>query len=155
MASGRKTEYKQETADAICERIASGESLRSICRDDDMPVLSTVFKWLSQQQLFADQYTRAREEQAEALADEIIDIADESYNDYDVKENGSLVVNNEAIQRSKLRVEARKWVASKLKPKKYGDFQRMEHTGKDGGAMQSVTTIRIVAGDGSDSQPSS
>lgn len=105
---GRGLEFKQEIADAICELIADGKSLRSICRQDEMPTTSTVCKWLSLVPSFAEQYTRAREMQADALADEITDIADEVTGD---------------PQRDRLRVEARKWVASKLKPRKYGDKQ--------------------------------
>lgn len=105
---GRALEFKQEIADAICELIADGKSLRSICRQDEMPTTSTVCKWLSLVPSFAEQYTRAREMQADALADEITDIADQVTGD---------------PQRDRLRVEARKWVASKLKPRKYGDKQ--------------------------------
>lgn len=115
---GRPSEFNQETADAICDRLTNGESLRKITLSDDMPVASTVFKWLNQQPTFAEQYERAREAQADTLADEILDIADDGANDYmgeDEKYNG------DAVARSKLRVDARKWVAAKLKPKKYGD----------------------------------
>jgi hypothetical protein len=73
------------------------------------------------------------------LADELLEISDNGLNDW-MERNGEgnvgWLVNGEAIQRSKLRVDTRKWVASKLKPKKYGDRQTFEHTGKDGGAIQ-------------------
>lgn len=121
---GRPSEFSQETADAICERLADGESLRSICSDEAMPAKSTVFKWLTQHAQFADQYARAREEQAEALADEIVAIADEA--EASVRHEGEevrLALDTTAVARNRLRVEARKWVASKLKPKKYGDRQ--------------------------------
>lgn len=110
----RPTDYCQSTVDAICERIGTGESLRAICRGDDMPALSTVFRWLSIHKEFSDQYARAREEQAEALADEITDIAD----------------TEEDVQRARVRIDARKWVAGKLKPKKYGDKTQLEHSGE-------------------------
>jgi len=102
----RSLEFKQETADIVCELIADGKSLRSICKRDDMPTTSTVCKWLSLVPSFAEQYARAREMQADALADEITDIADDTTGD---------------PQRDKLRVDARKWVAAKLKPRKYGE----------------------------------
>ena len=151
--AGRPSDYSEELASKICELIADGQSLRAICAPDDMPNRSSVFLWLAKHKVFSDQYARAREEQAETLADEIIGIADESYNDHDVDDNGNVRVNSEAIQRSKLRVEARKWVVSKLKPKKYGEFTRTEVTGRDGAPVETVTTIRIVAGDGSNSTP--
>jgi hypothetical protein len=137
--SGRPSEFSQETADAICERLADGQSLRSICLADDMPSKTTVFKWLAARPDFADQYARAREEQAETLADEIISIADDGTNDFTTKVSGdgstSQSVNAEHIQRSRLRVEARKWVASKLKPKKYGDKVEQTLVGADGGPI--------------------
>lgn len=103
---GRPSSYTVETGDIICERIADGESLRAICQDDDMPSRASVFRWLADNESFRNQYARAREDQAETMADELISIADEATDD---------------VQRSRLRVDTRKWVASKLKPKKYGD----------------------------------
>ena len=68
-------------------------------------------------------YTRAREVQAEIMAEEIIAIADDSAGDITIDEDGREIVNHEAIQRSRLRVDARKWVAAKLLPRKYGDHE--------------------------------
>lgn len=116
--TGRPSKYSQPIADKLCEELVEGRSLRRICLDDDMPAASTIFKWLKQNEDFAEQYARAREAQADTLADEIVDIADDGSNDYmgeDEKYNG------DAVARSRLRVEARKWVAAKLKPKKYGE----------------------------------
>lgn len=131
----RPSTFNQEMADDICDRLADGKSLRSICLADDMPVQSTVFKWLSQQPAFAEQYARARETQADTLFDEIQDIADDGSNDYITKKNADgseyEAVNSEHIQRSRLRVDARKWMASKLQPKKYGDKQEIELTVTD------------------------
>lgn len=126
---GRSSEFTQEMADTICERIAQGESLRAICRDDDVPATSTVCKWLTQQPAFAEQYARAREAQADALFDEILEIADDGTNDYTEGRNGETVVNNEAIGRSRLRVDARKWMAGKLRPKVYGEKLDLNHAG--------------------------
>lgn len=122
----RPSDYTQEIAGEICEEIVNGKSLRAICRQDNMPALSTVFLWLSKEKSFSDQYARAKEEQAELLADEIVQIADDGLNDTYVDENGNRRTDQDVIARSRLRVDARKWVASKLKPKKYGDFQRTE-----------------------------
>ncbi|MFX3756332.1 hypothetical protein ACJBQH_10410, partial [Streptococcus suis] len=87
--------------DVICERIVEGQSLREIVRDPVMPASSTVFKWLSQFPSFAEQYTRAREAQADTIFDEILDIADNAQNDWMERagEDGgtSLVENRESI----------------------------------------------------------
>lgn len=113
--------YTDEIANEICSRLADGMSLKKICEMEGMPSKATVFNWLSSNQAFLDNYTRAREAQADTLADEIVDIADDGTRDVFVDAEGKEVVNHDVIARSRLRVEARKWVASKLKPKKYGD----------------------------------
>lgn len=131
--TGRPSTFSQEVAEAITERIADGESLRSICADEAMPAKSTVFKWLSQHADFADQYARAREEQAETLASEIVAIADENQGRALLAGEGeevAVVFDATAVARNRLRVDARKWVAAKLKPKVYGD--KIEHGGAVG-----------------------
>lgn len=128
----RASEYSDEIAALICERLAEGESLRSICLDEDMPSQSMVFRWLAadENSLFREQYARARETQADALFDEILDIADDGSNDWMERkdsegENIGWKENGEALQRSRLRVDARKWMAGKLQPKKYGEAQTL------------------------------
>lgn len=121
---GRPSEYTQGKADAICAELAEGKSLRSICRDESMPCIRTVFTWMRTNPEFLQQYARAKEESADALADEMLDIADDSARDYIKRgdgESAETVFNSEHVQRSRLRVDTRKWIASKLKPKKYGD----------------------------------
>lgn len=130
MAGGRPTDYSEELAARICERLADGESLKAICASEDMPSKASVYLWLTKHPEFSDMYARAREDQADTLADEIIDIADDSTRDTILKPvgaNGEMVEvqNTEWINRSRLRVDARKWVAAKLKPKKYGE--RLDH----------------------------
>lgn len=120
MSAERPIGFSDELAIAICERLACGESLRKICLSDDMPAQSTVYKWLLDPERadFVEQYARARELQADTLFDECQDIADDGSNDYmgdDEKYNG------DAVQRSRLRIDTRKWMAGKLRPKKYGD----------------------------------
>lgn len=129
--------------DVICERIAGGESLRAICDDEALPAMSTVFKWLAEDEKFSEQYARAREAQADALFDDILTIADDGRNDWMERTNadGESIgwrENGEALRRSQLRVEARKWMASKLLPKKYGDRITQEHVGKDGGPIETL-----------------
>lgn len=128
--SGRPLSYTQEIADIICDRLSLGESLRSICDDDAMPSRMTVFRWLRRDDeigtAFRDQYAHAREAQADSLFDEMNEIADDGTNDWMEKrdKDGALIgwqLNGEHVQRSKLRIETRKWQAAKLKPKKYGE----------------------------------
>lgn len=145
----RPSDYTQETADLICERISEGESLRKICADDEMPNKATVFRWLAAHAEFRDQYAHAREAQADSLADEILDIADDSRLDTYIDENGNTRTDQEVIGRSRLRVDARKWLASKMAPKKYGDKVAI------GGAYDmppiasnTEVTFRIVRPDG-------
>ena len=117
----RQSEFTQEIADIICERLAEGESLVRICKDDDMPSKATVFNWLSSNKGFLDNYTRAREAQADTLFDQILDISDDGQNDTYTDADGNIRTDQEVIARSRLRVDARKWMAGKLRPKKYGE----------------------------------
>jgi len=128
--TGRASSYTLEIGNAICEQIANGVSLRKICMAETMPGASSVFRWLNENVSFREQYARAKEEQAETLAEEIIEIADDSANDTYIDDNGNVRTDNEVVARSRLKVEARKWVASKLKPHKYGDSINLNHSGK-------------------------
>ena len=138
--AGRATTYSQKVADEICERLANGESLRGICEDNAMPCKATVFKWLGQQPAFADQYARAREAQADALADEILHIADTPVIGQKTvsKATGIEISEGDMIEHRRLQVDARKWLAGKLRPKVYGDKVQQEITGKDGGPIETA-----------------
>lgn len=134
---GRPEAYTQEIADRICAEIASStKSLRTICMPDEMPCVQTVLKWLREDKDgFLAHYTRAKEEQADFMTEEMIEIADDGTNDYMTITKGDISYNvedKEVTSRSKLRVETRKWAASKLKPKKYGDKLDLGIRGKDG-----------------------
>lgn len=126
MPAGRPTDYSEELTAKICERLAIGESLARICRDDDMPSMSSVFLWLGKYPEFSERYTRAREAQAETHADRLIEIAD----------NDTIDPNHKRIM-----VDTRKWVASKLKPKRYGDKAEVEHSGNVG---LTVNVVRLT-----------
>lgn len=124
----RPIDYTPELADEICETIATTpRGLDYICdRNDGFPHASTVHRWLNNQPGFSEKYTRARERQADLLADESLEIADDGSNDWIEKRNeaGEVIdfeYNGDAVQRSRLRIDTRKWYASKLAPKKYGD----------------------------------
>jgi len=123
---GRPAIYSSALADKICERLAEGESLVQICKDDKMPGRATVMRWLEDSSPvkveFRDKYARAREAQAEKYAAEIVEIADETVIEATyLGEEVRLDVSSAAVARNRLRVDARKWIAAKLLPKKYGD----------------------------------
>ena len=124
---GRPTVYTKELGTEICERLADGASLREILRDENMPCQSAVFRWLLDERYkdFKEQYETARNIQAETLFDELLEIADDGENDWVLrqgKEGDEWWSNNgENIQRSRLRVDTRKWFLSKVLPKKYGE----------------------------------
>lgn len=99
-----------------------------------MPNKSTVFKWLARHEGFSDQYAKAQEERTSAFAEEILDISDQ----YD---NLSDKLDVEHIQRAKLRIDTRKWLMSKMAPKRYGDKVETVHSG---GIEVSQITRRIV-----------
>lgn len=126
MAGGRPSDFTPEIANEICERLAKGESLRKICspeRDDFMPGQTTVYRWLNDNEEFRKQYAHARERQADFYAEEIIEIADQP--NVRTTADGETVASDP--QRDRLRVDARKWLAGKLAPKKYGD--KIAHVG--------------------------
>lgn len=121
---GAPTKYTKEMGEEICARMANGETLHNICKSLDISRL-TVYRWATQQtHPFFNMYARARDMQADTMADEIIDIADDPQYDWAERTVGRGIVvlaDHEHIHRSQLRVDARKWIASKLKPKKYGE----------------------------------
>lgn len=125
----RPSKYTDALAATICARIANGESLRTICKDPAMPGNSTVFAWLAAKPEFQEQYARAHEAQADKYAEETIEIADEEVTMVKRSKHGGeddegeieVVFDSAAVARNRLRVDARKWYASKLAPKKYGD----------------------------------
>jgi hypothetical protein len=123
-------EYSDEMADAICLAIASGESLRSICRWYGMPNISAVMRWIARNEHFETQYYLAREAQAELLADDTVDLSDapepsQKYYQgkpvFDEAGNPVMEITNAAIQHRKLQVDARKWKAARMNTKRWGD----------------------------------
>lgn len=121
---GRPSTYSLEVATDICVRIASGEKVSDICLEDSMPSPSTVYLWLVKHSEFSEQYAKAQADRTHAMAEELLDIADDGTNDWMERHHGedtAWVTNGEALQRSRLRVDTRKWLMSKMLPKKYGD----------------------------------
>ncbi len=137
----RERPYDPELAGQILARLAAGESLRAICRDDGMPRIQAIWEWLATSQEFTTQYARARDLQADAHADEITALSDEEPPQV-VAQDGAARVDAGWVTWQKNRIDARKWVASKLKPKKYGDAATLALTGADGGAVDVVTTVK-------------
>lgn len=135
---GRPSTFTQEIADRICERLADGESLRSICKDEGMPSTGTVCRWLTENEKLQEQYARARELQADALFDDVLHIADNPQlgEKRKVTSDGKEEISyGDMIEHRRLQVDARKWMAGKLRPKKYGEFKAVELTGADGGPV--------------------
>jgi hypothetical protein len=135
---GRPSSFTQQIADIICIRISEGESLKSITLDEDMPDRATVYRWLAADPAFCDMYARAREDQADTLADEIMAIADETPDLNPILDkHGALIeiqLHSAYLQWQKQRIDARKWTAMKLKPKKYGE--RLVHAGDPEAPME-------------------
>ncbi len=129
---GGKVLYDPGLADVILERMAKGETLAEICREEKMPAASTVRYWcvMDQPAGFAERYARARELQMEAWSDQIVAISDDTAQDTHTTTYGDgterTSPNTEWISRARLRVDSRKWLMSKLAPKKYGDFLKVD-----------------------------
>lgn len=123
-----KQQQIEEIFDRIMEEIINGRSLRTILKDEGMPAPKVFYKWISEDDVKGKQYARACEHRADSIFDEIIEIADQSEYDTSTDEFGNEKQNHEWINRSRLRVDSRKWIASKLAPKKYGDKLDVDHT---------------------------
>ncbi len=119
-----------EIHEEICDRIVNGQAITAICKLEHMPHLELVYKWSSDPEhpMFA-RYERAVRIRAERWVDEILAIADDTTNDLIVDEMGSIIGSNNAnIQRARLRVDTRKWLAGKFAPKVYGDKMDINNT---------------------------
>jgi hypothetical protein len=109
----------------ICDEMSKGRSLRSVLRDEDMPHSDTFYIWVNSDRLKTVQYAQACEKRAEKIFEEMLSIADDSTNDtmYIETKGGKEieVEDKEWTNRSRLRIDTRKWMLSKMMPKKYGD----------------------------------
>lgn len=128
---GRPSSYTEAKAEDICERIASGISLRAICALPDMPDEKTVYAWMDRHDNFRARYARARTRQAEHYAQQIIDIAD------------SAPETVKGVEKARLQIDARKWVAAKLLPKAYGERVQQDNISSDG-SMTPRGPVQIV-----------
>jgi len=105
---GRPTILTDRLIDELCQRLSQGVSMRSVCRDDDMPCMATIWRWLRENDNFAKRYTAAKQESADAMIEDILAISDQDDDE-------------ESTNRSRLRVDTRKWIAAKLRPEKYSE----------------------------------
>lgn len=143
---GGQTLYTTALAELICSRLAKGETLSAICKGEGMPAAGTVCDWVAQDvgPGFGEMYARARTAGLDVMADALIEIADDGSHDKRVDAKGNEIVDLEHINRSRLRVDARKWYLSKMAPKRYGDRVQAEVTGPNGGPVQVVVNINPV-----------
>ncbi len=139
MAGGRPSDYTQETALALCERMSMGESLTKICQSEGMPAKQTVLRWLARYEEFRTQYAKARELSQDAMAEEYFEILDE---EPPRKPDGS--IDAAAVTWAKNRADARKWYLSKIAPKRYGDKLETTLLGADGGPVDVNHTVTFV-----------
>lgn len=130
--TGRPSDYLVEVADDICSLLASGESLNSICKKTGFPNRSTVYRWLREHDEFRNNYARASDDRAESIFEEMLDIAD------GVEEETA------SIAKARLQIDARKWILSRMNPKKFSDKQSIEHTGPNGGDINVTITRRVI-----------
>ena len=119
--------YNRKLAALICERIATTpQSMLQICEAPDMPGIATFFRWLRDYPEFREMYVIAKQEQVEILIEECFDIIDDASHDTIVTKDGRTILNPVAVQRAKLQVNFRQWIASKLLPRKYGNNAQLE-----------------------------
>ena len=127
----RPTKYSEKLEDRMLEEIASGRSVISLCREEDWtPNADTWYRWMYKIDGLSDRYTRAKAISSEFHADQILAIADEA--------------DNQTFQVARLQIDARKWVASKLVPNKYGEKSQIDHTSSDE-SMKAPTVIKLVS----------
>lgn len=138
----RQAAFNPEQAARVISTIAvTPKGLRSICNAEEMPSVAAVMAWLNEVPAFAEQYARAKQEQAELMAEDMLEIADDGRNDTFTTAEGKEIVDSDVIQRSKLRVDTRKWLMSKLLPKKYGDSMDVTSKGESIGQVPQVTLV--------------
>lgn len=135
---GRPSTYSQEITDTICLRLAGGESLLSICQDDDMPAQRTVFQWLSKHKEFVQKYAAAREAWADAEFERMMEIADEpvigikTVEKFIKGEPVTETISGDMVERARLQIDTRKWALARMSPRKYSEKSFQGALGADG-----------------------
>jgi len=133
LAMARPSDFSEELADRICERLSNGESLRKICRADEMPHRSTVLRWVDVHPSFATKCARARELQGDYAHDEMMDIEDD------------VLAGKVAPDVARVVISSKQWRASKLAPKKYGDKHETVLSGPNGGPIETLAVDPVEA----------
>jgi hypothetical protein len=126
---GRPTKYSDDLANEICSQLSEGKSLVTVCKPESMPHRVTIFRWFDKHPEFRNKYDAAKDESADYLVEEMVDIADNQtaqpvlVDGIPLEVGGKIVLKSDAagVAHARLRIDTRKWYASKLKPKKYGD----------------------------------
>lgn len=140
---GKENEFVEADFDAIFLRMANGESINKICQEETTMSKATFFRRIDESKALQDKYARAIEARADHMAEEILQIADETANDKMIDENGKERTNHEVVNRSRLRVDTRKWLMSKMVPKKYGD--RMAVTDGEGKPLAAAAPVLNIS----------
>ena len=139
----RQPKFSPDVVTLICERLSDGEPLAAICRDPDLPGLRTVYDWMEADPEVAALIARARDEGEEAIAAECMTIADTPVagERRKVTKDGVEVTTEDMLGHRKLQIWTRLQLLAKWNPKKWGDRQQIEHSGK-------IALESLVAGDG-------
>lgn len=116
-----KKNKMEKIFNSICIKIEKGKPLRQILKEKNMPSTQTFYKWLEESEDKSKRYARACETRSDILFEEILEIADKQDQDITITAEGNEITNHNVINRSRLMVDARKWILSKMNPKKYGD----------------------------------
>lgn len=142
---GRPSKFTQALADRICERLAAGETLRAICRDQGMPEERTVRRWAMDREAFSPQYAKAREIGYATLFDQMLEIADTPAQGVKTveKPTGIEITHGDMIEHRRLQVDTRKWMLAKALPKIYGD--KLQHADADGGSLAGAFVAALEA----------
>lgn len=143
---GMTTTYTPQKADEICARIAEGEPLRQICRDEHMPGWVTVYRWMEADEGFAKRIAQARKLGFDAIAEEALEIANTPVEGVETEDDGvrQRVKRGDMLGHRKLQVETRLKLLAKWSPAKYGDRASLELTGAEGGPVQVTEADRAT-----------
>lgn len=145
--AGKRIKYTPELADKFCAAIAEGNSVLQVSKMKGMPKERTVYAWFELHEDFLQKYMRAREARADKMFEEMLEIADDGSNDWMEKrdaegeDTGLYTINGEHVQRSRLRLDTRKWMLARMSPRKYSE--RMILSGDDENPIKTVTEVKL------------